>query len=753
MEFDYYCQPGKRDWNLGYVKTEKPLVSVITAFYNDSALLPQTAQCVKNQTFPFFEWIIVDDGSTEDGAMELLERLESSDPRIRVLHKPNGGLSSARNFGLRYAKTELFVPLDADDLIEPTFLEYCWWMLQKNPEAAWSYTTSLGFGGQEYLWNHCFDPIKMKTDNHLTATAMIRKRNFLEVGGYMERSRHFNEDWHAWLKLIAQGNFPVQSTGEYLFWYRRSGVRMLAGVQNDEAIQKENAAVIQQAAEQIIDPHSPKIYPNYNGFHWSAPRVSDWSCPFEEEKTKTNVLFLLPYMVMGGADKFNLDLISGLNPEKFETGIITMIPSPNDWLQRFREATPNIFNLPNFMGPEDYAEFISYYIKSRQVDILFLSNAYHGYALVPWLRQQFPELVIVDYVHMEEWYWRAGGYARTSGAIGGITEKTYVCNSATGDVLVSHFGRKPESVETVHIGVDEAYFSADQVQPGKLYQEMGISQDRPIVLFICRMHPQKRPFLMLEIARRTAERVPNVAFAVVGDGPQLEELKNRASDLNLNRTVFFLGARKDVRPYYRDARVSLVCSLKEGLSLTAYESCAMGVPVVSADVGGQKDLIDSSVGALIPCRQTEGDSLDDRTFPEEEVREYVDAICALLTDSARWTAASKACRERILDGFTIRNMVNYFEEEFSRLTEDSKAMEQRRRVAEALNLCAPIAAETFVLEMQLQKTEDDLAWHMSHSTEAAKSKSIWKKMKAAFREGGVMSVLRKAIRYIRKKIL
>lgn len=753
MEFNYSCQPGKRDWNLGYVKTEKPLVSVITAFYNDSALLPQTAQCVKNQTFPFFEWIIVDDGSTEDGAMELLGRLESSDPRIRVLHKPNGGLSSARNFGLRYAKTELFVPLDADDLIEPTFLEYCWWMLQKNPEAAWSYTTSLGFGGQEYLWNHCFDPIRMKTENHLTATAMIRKRNFLEAGGYMERSRHFNEDWHAWLKLIARGNFPVQSTGEYLFWYRRSGVRMLAGVQNDEAIQKENAAVIQQAAEQIVDPHSPKIYPNYNGFHWSAPRVSDWSCPFEEAKTKTNVLFLLPYMVMGGADKFNLDLISGLNPEKFETGIITMIPSPNDWLQRFREATPNIFNLPNFMGPEDYAEFISYYIKSRQVDILFLSNAYHGYALVPWLRQQFPELAIVDYVHMEEWYWRAGGYARTSGAIGGITEKTYVCNSATGDVLVSHFGRKPESVETVHIGVDEAYFSADQVQPGKIYQEMGISQDRPIVLFICRLHPQKRPFLMLEIARRTAERVSNVAFAVVGDGPQLEELKNRASDLNLNRTVFFLGARKDVRPYYRDARVSLVCSLKEGLSLTAYESCAMGVPVVSADVGGQKDLVDSSVGALIPCRQVEADSLDARTFPEEEVREYVDAICALLTDSARWTAASKACRERILDGFTIRNMVNYFEEEFFRLTEDSKAMEQRRRVAEALNLCAPIAAETFLLEMQLQKTEDDFDWHMSHRPESAKSMSIWEKAKAAFREGGIMSVLRKAIRYIRKKIL
>ena len=751
MEFDYSCQPGKRDWNLGYVKTEKPVLSIITPFYNDSGLILQTAACVFNQTFPYFEWIIVNDGSTESAALETLEKIEQSDPRVHVLHKENGGPAAARNYGVRHSKTELILPLDADDLIEPTFLEYCWWMLQKNPGAAWAYTGSLGFGGIEYLWNNPFDPIRLKRENHLTITALIRKKEFLALNGYEER-KNFNEDWQLWLKLVAKGCYPVQSTGENLFWYRRSDSGELSTVLDNGENQRRNKELIAQAAEQVKNPKMPVIYPRTCTFEWSAPKLSQWEHHLHVKKEKTNVLFLFPHMVMGGADKFNLDLISGLNPEKFETGIITMIPSPNDWIQRFREATPNIFNLPNFMGPEDYAEFISYYIKSRQVDILFLSNAYHGYALVPWLRQQFPELVIVDYVHMEEWYWRAGGYARTSGAIGGITEKTYVCNSATGDVLVSHFGRKPESVETVHIGVDEAYFSADQVQPGKLYQEMGISQDRPIVLFICRMHPQKRPFLMLEIARRTAERVPNVAFAVVGDGPQLEELKNRASDLNLNRTVFFLGARKDVRPYYRDARVSLVCSLKEGLSLTAYESCAMGVPVVSADVGGQKDLIDSSVGALIPCRQTEADSLDARTFPEEEVREYVDAICALLTDSARWTAASKACRERILDGFTIRNMVNYFEEEFSRLTEDSRAMEQRRRVAEALNLCAPIAAEIFMLEMQLQKTEDDLAWHMSHSTEAAESKSIWKKMKAAFREGGVMSVLRKAIRYIRKKI-
>lgn len=748
MEFDFTRQPGEKDWCLGYVKTEKPLVSIITPFYNACDFIMQTVKCVLNQTFPYFEWVIVDDGSTDPNALEILKKIEQMDPRIRVMHKENGGPAAARNYGVRNSSTDLILPLDSDDLIEPPFLEYCWWMLQKNPGAVWAYTGSLGFGSIEYIWDQRFDPIRLKRENHLTITALIRKESFLALGGY-EEWKSFNEDWQLWLKLVAEGNYPVQSTGEPLFWYRRSNSGELSTVMDKGVNEKRNRKLIAQTAARVKNPKEPVIYPRSYTYDWAEPKLSRWELHVHSEKRKTNILFLFPHMVMGGADKFNLDLISGLNPDKFETGIITMIPSPNDWLQRFREATPNIFNLPNFVAPEDYAEFISYYIKSRQVDILFLSNAYHGYTLAPWLRQQFPKLAIVDYVHMEEWYWRAGGYARASGVIGSITEKTYVCNSATGDVLISHFGRKPESVETVHIGVDEVSFSRDKVQPGKLYQEMHISTDRPIILFICRMHPQKRPFLMLEIARRVAKRIPNAAFAVVGDGPQLQELQSKASSLGLRQTVYFLGAKKDVKPYYRDAKVTLVCSLKEGLSLTAYESCAMGVPVVSADVGGQKDLIDQSVGALIPCRQTEADSLDARSFPEEEVQTYVDAICDLLTDSARWNSASEACRKRIENGFTIQNMVSYFETEFNRLTEDFQAAEQRQHISEVLNLCTPMAAEVFTLEMQLQKTEDDLAWCTSHRAESATS--LWVKVRIELRERGLVSLLKKAVQYIRNR--
>ncbi len=751
MQFNFTQQPGIKRWNADLIKTAEPMVSIITPFYNSGTTIRQTANCVFDQTFPFFEWILVDDGSTAEEDIGMLDVLANEDPRVVVLHKKNGGASSARNLGIRNARTEYILPLDADDLLEPTFLEYCWWMLSHDQQASWAYTESCGFQGMEYIWKSRFDANKMKRENLLTVTALIRKSALESVGCYMEGPRYYNEDWHAWLKMVAAGYYPVQSLGEPLFWYRRSDTGAFSKATTDKSAAEENKRLIASAAAKIHDPHPAVIYPQPMQYAWAAPRLSDWNRCIRERKDKLHILFLFPHMEMGGADKFNLDLISGLNPKRFETGIITTNTAVNTWVQRFRLATPNIFCLSNFMSSRDYAEFISYYIESRKPDVLFVSNSAHGYALVPWLRQHYSDLPIVDYVHMEEWYWRNGGHARSSGAVGACLEKTYVCNSATEQVMAECFARKPETVFTVHIGVDASYFSSETVQPGALYQELGIEKSRPIILFICRLHPQKRPFLMIEIAKKVASEIKDVAFVVVGNGPQEAELRNTVQKAHLQNTVYFLGAKQDVRYCYRDAKVTLVCSLKEGLSLTAYESCAMGVPVVSADVGGQKDLIDSSVGALISCRQKEAESFDMRTFDEEEVDAYVDAICYLLNDSAAWQKVSLACRKKILSGFTIAQMVCFFEEEFQRLVSDATFRRIRREIAAHLEALAPLSEELYRLEMQLQCTEDDLTYN-TVGLELFGTETMQMKIRRIYKQEGIWQVFRKGTVWILKQL-
>lgn len=708
MKFDYTLEPGKTLFNRNLRTDGTPLISIITPYYNGGKHIKQTYRSIKNQTFPWFEWIIVDDGSTDQRSLEILNELTESDPRIRVIHKENGGASSARNLGIKEAKTELIFPLDYDDLEEPTSLEYCWWMLLKNPGAAWAYTASCGFEGQEYLWDVPFNPLTLKTQNTLCVTALIRKSWLIKVGCYDDTiSKYYHEDWHLWLRLIALGAYPVQATQEHLHWYRRSESGNLAIAEKDPVIAAVNKKAIQEAADRVVAPKAPIIYPRSVSGKWRAPKASSFDRVIFTNHKKVQVTFLIPWFEMGGADKFNLDLIRGLDKSRFEVGIITTVSSKNPWLQEFRKEVADIFNLPNFVEQEDYAEFLSYYIKTRQVDVLFVSNSYHGYYMIPWLRQQFPKLAIVDYVHMEEWYWKGGGYARTSGAIGAITEKTYTCNSATTQILTEQFSRNAESVETVHIGVDEKHFQRDIIRPGITYERLNIKKGRPIVLFICRLHPQKRPFLMLKIAERVQKEIKNVAFVVVGDGPQKEELEVSARIKGLDNTVYFAGSHKEVRPFYRDAKLTLICSLKEGLSLTSYESCSMGIPVVTSDVGGQKDLIDDTVGAIIPCLQEEDEDFDVRTFSEEEVEAYAHAVIDILSDEVKWQSMSKACRSRIEEAFTIDKMVQYFEKEFARLTTDKTLTAERCHKANALNMLSPMAADYFTIELQEQAAEEN----------------------------------------------
>ena len=99
-----------------------PKVSIIIPVYNVEKYLSQCLDSVINQTIKDIEIICVNDGSTDD-SFQILEKYAKKDERIKVISKENGGLSSARNQGLKYATSELCYFLDSDDYIEPNLLE------------------------------------------------------------------------------------------------------------------------------------------------------------------------------------------------------------------------------------------------------------------------------------------------------------------------------------------------------------------------------------------------------------------------------------------------------------------------------------------------------------------------------------------------------------------------------------------------------------------------------------------------------
>jgi glycosyltransferase involved in cell wall biosynthesis len=102
--------------------TEKPLVSVIIPIYKVEPYLCECVDSVINQTYKNLEIILVDDGSP-DKCPEICDEYVLKDSRIRVVHKPNGGLSDARNTGIEIAKGEYLSFVDSDDLIHSQMIE------------------------------------------------------------------------------------------------------------------------------------------------------------------------------------------------------------------------------------------------------------------------------------------------------------------------------------------------------------------------------------------------------------------------------------------------------------------------------------------------------------------------------------------------------------------------------------------------------------------------------------------------------
>ena len=198
---------------------------------------------------------------------------------------------------------------------------------------------------------------------------------------------------------------------------------------------------------------------------------------------------------------------------------------------------------------------------------------------------------------------------------------------------------------------------------------------------------------MVEIAKQIKQSIPNIAFVVVGDGPQFEELKIAIERESLTETVYLAGRQKDMRPYYKDSALTLICSLKEGLALTAYESLSMSKPVVTSDVGGQAELIDDTAGRGLPLLQSEADELDSRTFSQEEVQMYVKAITDVLADRECYQQMCRNCRRKIEEGFSSQIMIRKLERIFEDLVQNPVQQERRQETAKNIGFYSRILNE------------------------------------------------------------
>ena len=198
-------------------------VSIVIPCYNQSAFLRTALDAAVNQTLPALEIIVVDDGSSEDVASVVAEY-----PSVRYLRVANRGLPGARNAGLMNARGHAFLPLDADDWIEPTFLEKTLPLLEdvvcvgleEFGERHGTYMPGCELGLEKLTLE------AERKSNRLFYCSLFRTALLKEVGGYNGRMIHGYEDWDLWVDLMQRGA-KLAAVNEVLFHYNTRSDSML----------------------------------------------------------------------------------------------------------------------------------------------------------------------------------------------------------------------------------------------------------------------------------------------------------------------------------------------------------------------------------------------------------------------------------------------------------------------------------------------------------------------------------------------
>ncbi|UMQ40262.1 glycosyltransferase family 2 protein [Chryseobacterium sp. Y16C] len=177
-----------------------PKISIIVPCYNQAQYLDECLLSVLEQSYTDWECIVVDDGSpdnTEETAQKWIEK----DSRFKYLKKENGGVSSARNFGIENANGEWILPLDGDDKIGNQYLE-----LASNNfhNADLIYCDGQFFGSSTENMNLPeFNPFLILFENQIFCTTFFKKNDWKLIGGFDETMHLGYEDWDFWLSFIS----------------------------------------------------------------------------------------------------------------------------------------------------------------------------------------------------------------------------------------------------------------------------------------------------------------------------------------------------------------------------------------------------------------------------------------------------------------------------------------------------------------------------------------------------------------------
>lgn len=310
------------------------------------------------------------------------------------------------------------------------------------------------------------------------------------------------------------------------------------------------------------------------------------------------ILLLIKGLGRGGAEQLLVNSAAYTDRDRFRYEAAYLLPSKAALVPELREMRIPVHCLA---GRGGWPLALKRIVTQRRIDLIHA----HSPTVAAMTRMLFPGRSRLRLVYTEHGPWhhyRARTYVPNmftfwrNDYVFAVSE--HVRRSIQYPAALSRL-RMP-SVETLYHGLDMGALEASPATDG-VRDEYGVDSAAPFVGTIANFRPQKRHFVLLEVADLVRQRISAARFLFVGDGPLENTVKRRAIEMGLENTVVFAGFRSDVPRILASLDVFALSSGWEGLSIALLEAMARGLPAVATRAGGVSEVIeDGKSGLLVP---------------------------------------------------------------------------------------------------------------------------------------------------------
>jgi glycosyltransferase involved in cell wall biosynthesis len=642
-----------------------PLVTVLLPVHNGADYILSSVESILQQTFTDFEFLIIDDGST-DSTREIVSAIK--DLRINlIVNEKNLGLIASLNKGISLAKGKYIARMDADDFALPDRLKRQTQIMESDSGMAVLAT-------QIELINEDGDVTgKWSTDSETNSEAEIRsmmmRTNCIAHPSVMMRTevaKHYlykenqkgAEDWDLWMRILADGK-RIAKIPDVLLKYRVHPASTMSVSKANETLEKR----LMRVKWKFIWGQFLKL--KFNGFYWGVKfsynknlarniisnKLPHWgrdvkrlltSPPWKvisEGKKFRNTLetysgrhfFVFPYMHVGGAEKVHAAIAGTVAAEK-PIVIFSGFSDNKKFLARFEKSgtVMDVAHYVNYPWTRKKAKrILSEKINSFQNSVFFGSNAGLFYDLIPSLNTN---VKIIDLIHAFKYQPGANlAHLKLLALASRIDKRIFVSSAALEEFSKFEF----------HNNIPKRLRDRLMKIPNGIRIENGRIKfsGKTGILFVGRNSPEKRAEVFAELSMK----IPEADFNLIG------------FSITDNSKVNYLGEITDentIAKIYGQNDFLLVLSSREGFPMVIMEAMMNGLIVISTPVGDIPNHLNGENGILTSSVE-----------PSVFIPEIVELVKSISENQERMMKIKTAARKYAIENFSEAK----FEENYRKL--------------------------------------------------------------------------------------